>query len=74
MFALLRVFVKDDLAFRRNICVKQISMAMGTYVNTRADSSSKHSLAELWQVHSSSDLYTKYCQMCKVNKQGAKKR
>lgn len=66
--------MKDDLTFRRNVCVKQISMAMGTYVNSRADRSSKHSLAEPWQVHSSRDLYTKYCQTHKVNKQGAKKR
>lgn len=65
--------MKDGVTLRRNVCAKQISMAMGTYVNTRTDSSSKHSLPELWQVHSSHDLYTKYCQTCKVNKQGAKR-
>lgn len=42
MFLLLRVFRKGDLTFRRKVCVKQISMVMGTYVNTQADSSSKH--------------------------------
>jgi len=38
VLALLRVFLRDDVTLGRNVCMEQIPMAVGTYVNTHTDS------------------------------------